>query len=196
MGTRYKWLAFGGMVLFQLALPGWVLVDHERVLTEGEVFLFSTEPIDPRDPFRGEYVTLNFDAESGQWASPTASTEGEYVRSSAFAVLGTDTGGFARIERLTHERPSGSAFVEVQFMSFGSDGVSRVSLPFDRFYLEEGDGAATEQMLLPQWSNDSLVQPLPSHAVVRILNGRAVIEDLVVGGRSIHEWLKDMPASE
>lgn len=195
MGTRFKWLAFGCMVLFQLALPGWVLVDHERVLTEGEVYLFRTEPIDPRDPFRGEYVTLNFAAESGQWTSPAASTE-EYVRSSAFAVLGTDTGGFARIERLTRERPTGSAFVEVQFMSFGSDGVSRVSLPFDRFYLEEGDGAATEQMLQPQWSNDTLVQPMPAHAVVRILNGRAVIEDLVVGGRSIHEWLKDMPASE
>ncbi len=195
MGTRVKWLAFGGMVLFQLALPGWVIVDHERVLTEGEVFLFRTEPIDPRDPFRGEYVTLNFEAESGQWASPTASTE-EYVRSSAFAVLGTDTGGFARIERLTHEQPTGSDFVEVTFMSYGGDGVSRVSLPFDRFYLEEGDGATTEQMLQPQWSNDTLVQPLPTHAVVRILKGRAVIEDLVVGGRSIHEWLKDMPASE
>ena len=196
MGTRFRWPAFGLMVLFQLALPGWMIVQHERVLTEGEVFLFRTAPIDPRDPFRGEYVTLNFEAETGQWAAPTASTEGEYMQRSAYAVLEADADGFARITQLTDQPPTGGAFVHVEFMAYGTEGVSRVSLPFDRYYLEEGDGAATEQMLQPQWTNDTLMQPLPAHAVVRVLHGEAVIEDLVVGGRSIHAWLQELPSTE
>jgi hypothetical protein len=78
-------------------------------------------------------------------------------------------------------------------MTWGNDDVQRVSLPFDRFYLEEGDGATTEKMLQPQWNNDTLVQPLPAHAVVRVLHGEAVIEDLVVGGKSIQVWLEEVP---
>lgn len=191
MGTRLKWIAFGLMVLFQLALPGWMFVQRERVLTEGAILLFRTAPIDPRDPFRGEYVALNFEAETGQWAAPAA-TQADAARRSAYAVFVTDSAGFAHITRLTTERPVDSTYVRVEFMVFGTEGVHRVSLPFDRFYLEEGDGAATEQMLQPQVTNDTPLQPRPAHAVVRVLDGEAVIEDLVVDGRSIHEWLKGL----
>lgn len=196
MGTRLKWIAFGLMVLFQLALPGWMFVQRERVLTEGAVLLFRTAPIDPRDPFRGEYVALNFEAETGQWPAPTTYAEDDHGGHSAYAVLATDSAGFARITRLTNERPADSAFVRVEFMVFGTEGVHRVSLPFDRFYLEEGDGAATEQMLQPAVTDDTPMQPRPAHAVVRVLDGEAVIEDLVVDGRSIHEWLQELQADQ
>ena len=135
MGTRLKWIAFGLMVLFQLALPGWMFVQRERVLTEGAILLFRTAPIDPRDPFRGEYVALNFEAETGQWAAPAA-THADEARRSAYAVFVTDSAGFAHITRLTTERPVDSTYVRVEFMVFGTEGVHRVSLPFDRFYLE------------------------------------------------------------
>jgi uncharacterized membrane-anchored protein len=195
MGTRLKWIAFGLMVLFQLALPGWMFVQRERVLTGGAILLFRTAPIDPRDPFRGEYVALNFEAETGQWAAPAA-THADEARRSAYAVFVTDSAGFAHITRLTTERPVDSTYVRVEFMVFGTEGVHRVSLPFDRFYLEEGDGAATEQMLQPQVTNDTPMQPRPAHAVVRVLDGEAVIEDLVVDGRSIHEWLQELQADQ
>jgi hypothetical protein len=41
-----------------------------------------------------------------------------------------------------------------------------------------------------------LSQPLPAYALVRVYDGQAVIEDLIVGDRSIHDWLKDMPSKE
>ncbi|MBK6341439.1 MAG: hypothetical protein IPF41_02320 [Flavobacteriales bacterium] len=64
-------------------------------------------------------------------------------------------------------------------------------LPFDRFYLEEGDGAKTEELLQPQWNDGQVSQPLPAYVLVRVLNGEAVIEDLIVDERSIHQWLAD-----
>ena len=181
------------MVLFQLALPAWMIVEQERILTEGDVFLFRTAPIDPRDPFRGEYVTLSYEAESGQWSVPGESSA-EFTRHSAFAILGTDADGFAHITRLELERPTEGAFVRVEFMTYGDGGVSQVALPVSRFDLEEGDGAITEELLQPQWSGDTVQQVLPAHAVVRIRKGEAVIEDLMVGGRSIHDRLKDQAA--
>ena len=191
MGARTKWLAFGLMALFQLALPGWMIIGHERVLQQGEVFLFRTAPIDPRDPFRGEYVQLDFEAETGNWSMPGATAA--YQENMAYGLLERDADGFARIGQLQGARPTEGAFIKVQFMTWGNDDVQRISLPFDRFYLEEGDGATTEKMLQPQWNKDTLVQPLPAHAVVRVLHGEAVIEDLVVGGKSIQVWLQEVP---
>lgn len=193
---RRSHLLFIVAALAQLAVPAWMIVQRERVLHDGEVFKFRTAPIDPRDPFRGEYVRLDFAAEQGAWPDPMPG-QGErngYEEIEGFAVLGTDSGGFAVIGPLLPEPPREGPYLPVSWLSYGEARISRVRLPFDRFYLEEGDGARTERMLAPQWDEGVRQEPMPAYALVRILNGEAVIEDLVVGERSIHEWLKDPPS--
>jgi len=186
---------FGAAALVQLAVPGWMILQHERVLQRGEVFRFRTAPVDPRDPFRGEYVMLNFDAETGPWKDPAV--EGDLGNETTFALLETDTAGFALITQLLTDRPKQGSYLLVEKGYLLNDTlVQMVSLPFDRFYLEEGDGAKTEDMLAPQWDGETLSQPLPAYALVRVYDGQAVIEDLIVGDRSIHDWLKDMPSKE
>lgn len=191
---RNKALLFVAVALAQLVFPAWMIWSHERVLREGEVFRFRTAPIDPRDPFRGEYVQLEFEAESGAWASarPDDIQNGEQR---AFGLLMTDSAGFARIAALVAGIPEQGAYLRVNYYIWDNDTVTRIGLPFDRFYLEEGDGAKTEQMLMPQWDEGEMSQPLPAYALVRVLHGRAVIEDLIVGDRSIHDWL-DATADE
>jgi len=183
-------LLFVLVALAQLAVPAWMIIGHERIRSEGEVFNFRTAPVDPRDPFRGEYVRLEFEAENGNWPAPRTGVEA-YTNQRAFAVLGTDSAGHAVVQALTTERPISGAYVDIYYTSFDTSTVTRIDLPFDRYYLEEGDGKKTEDMLLPQWNDGVVSQPLPAHAVVRILNGKAVITDLVVGDKSIHEWLKE-----
>lgn len=185
-----KVIFFALVAMAQLAIPAWMIVGHERILNEGEVFKFRTEPVDPRDPFRGEYVYLDFAAEQGTWALPKELKEGGSAQH-AYAVIGTDSAGFARIDALVQEKPVGSPYLAIEYMSWNSDTLFGINLPFDRFYLEEGDGRKTEDLLAPQWSEGFVSQPLPAYAAVRILDGDAVIEDLVVGERSIYEWLKE-----
>lgn len=185
-----KPLLFLGIALAQLAVPAWMIASRERVLSQGEVFKFKTAPIDPRDPFRGEYVRLDFEAERGSWpvARPDDIQTGEQ---SAYAILGIDSAGFARITALVDQAPSTGAYLAVDYSTWGNESVERVQLPFDRFYLEEGDGAKTEELLQPQWNDGEMTQPLPAYALVRVLHGEAVIEDLIVDERSIHQWLAD-----
>ncbi|HMZ47776.1 MAG TPA: GDYXXLXY domain-containing protein [Flavobacteriales bacterium] len=189
-----KAIVFSVVAVAQLAVPAWMVVDHERVRDQGEVFLFGTAPVDPRDPFRGEYVQLEFTAESGTWAAPDTSGD-DYAPKRAYALLATDNKGYAVITALQAEKPTTGAYVRVRYYDYGSvDGTTgSIELPFDRYYLEEGDGPKTEELLAPDWTSGTPSAPLPSHAVVRILDGEAVITDLVVGDRSIHEWLKDPP---
>lgn len=184
-------MLFSLVVLGQLAVPGWMIVSHERVLHKGEVFKFKTAPIDPRDPFRGEYVMLNFEAESGQWPDP-AQGEG-YTDRSAFATLATGNTGYAILSGLSSERPTSGPYVKVTYYSANDTTVDRVSLPFDRFYLEEGDGHKTESLVYQP--NVETGPEMPAYALVRVYDGEAVIEDLIVGDRPIHEWLDEMPTN-
>ncbi|MFN3875324.1 MAG: GDYXXLXY domain-containing protein [Flavobacteriales bacterium] len=185
-------MLFIGIALAQLAVLAWMVVRHDRVLSEGEAFHFRTAPIDPRDPFRGEYVRLGFEAENGAW--PLARIGGAASgRPRAYALLAADSLGFARIAALQAERPSQGAYVAVEVVDRSADSVSRIRLPFDRFYLEEGDGAKTERLLTPSWDGTEHAAALPAHAVVRVLRGKAVVEDLMVGGRSIRDWLEATP---
>lgn len=194
---RRSAIIFIVIALAQLAVPVWMIVQHERVLQEGEVFKFRTAPIDPRDPFRGEYVVLTFEASNGEWSNPhqvsaTVADQNLWVDQTSYASLAvSDTSGYAVITALSLEPPASGAYIAIEHWGAVGSVVNRVELPFDRFYLEEGDGAKTEKMLQPQWHEGTLVQqPLPAYALVRVYNGEAVIEDLIVGDRSIQDWLK------
>ena len=67
--------------------------------------------------------------------------------------------------------------------------VQRVSLPFDRFYMPEGEGARTQDLMTPQWTEGQQQQPLEAYALVRVHDGEAVMEDLIIGGRPVQEWM-------
>jgi uncharacterized membrane-anchored protein len=192
MNRSVKAVLLAVVVLLQLGALTWMIRDHERVLERGTVYKFRTEPIDPRDPFRGEYVILNFEAESGSW--PLAEGTGNSGNTHAYGLLGLDSAGFARITALSTEAPAQGEYLSVSFMTWGNDTAERIALPFDRYFLQEGDGAATESMLQPEWDEGEAEEPLPAYAVVRVLNGKAVIEDLVIGDRPLKEWLKEFHA--
>lgn len=185
--SKAKW--FVVVALGMLAVPLRMVWDHEQVLRSGETFLFKTAPIDPRDPFRGEYVSLVFMAEQGDWfCEGLAETDGTQ---NVYAQLGQDPDGFALITGLSLHKPASGPYILVKASSaWGArpEVVRRVELPFDRFYLQEGQGPRTEQLLRP---NRALAEPedREAWAVVKVRNGRAVVADLVVGGKPIKEWM-------
>lgn len=187
---RNRALLFLPVVLAQLAVPAWMIHRHERVLHEGTAYKFRTAPIDPTDPFRGEYVMLDFAAEQGSWNCPAVDMDGE--RREVFATLGTDSLGFATITALGTTEPA-EPHLTVEVVPYEVDSlhnVDRVSLPFDRYYLPEGQGAHAEDLMSPQWTEDHREDPKEAYAVVRVYEGEAVIEDLIIGGRPLRAWME------
>ena len=183
---RNALILFGAMVLAQWLVPLWTIRERETVLREGTPFLFRTAPVDPHDPFRGEYVILRFALEDSAIAQPDVPFAND---EETFIVLGTEDGA-ASIDRVLHVPPTDTKnYLRCKAIAwpYTMDSLSlRVELPFDRFYLEEGTGGRTEELM--QQRAIEVGPELPSYAVVRVLNGEAVIEDLRVGDRSIKEW--------
>ena len=183
---RKALIFFALVALAQWAVPLWTIATKEEVRSEGEAFLFRLRPVDPTDPFRGEYVVLRYEEEDRD-IPPTQgpNTVGEQV----YATL--NTSGYAvEIDEVLSEPPTdGWPYVTctVDISPFMDSATVRVDLPFDRYYLQEGDGAIVEDLMRGQFDG-----PTPeAYAVVRLLNGDGVIEDLLIDGRSVSELIRE-----
>ncbi|MCY7409645.1 MAG: GDYXXLXY domain-containing protein [Chitinophagales bacterium] len=165
----------------QLFVPSKMIMDHESILVKGNEFKFKTEPIDPADPFRGKYIRLNFEAtefnvgKEADWES----------RETVYVILENDEKGFAKIINVAKEIPA----VEMQYVKATVSYLSQedsvntlwIKYPFDKFYMEESKAPDAETVYREAAIDTNQV----AYAVVRVLNGEAVLSDVMIDGKSI-----------
>ena len=171
----------------QLAVPAWMIVRQEQVLGRGEVFQFRTAPVDPYDAFRGRYVALRFEEDSVPAAAGPELPSG--VRVCVAVTNGPD--GFARYGAVTLRPPATGAWLRTR-VRFSYN--QRLNLaPFaDRYYMKESEAPAAEQA----YRRYSARSNRTAWAQVRILDGRAAIEELYVEGVPVREFVRAHKASE
>ncbi len=173
------WGAFGVMVLLQLGVPFRWIYQHEKVLQKGTPFKFRLDPVDPSDPFRGNYMTLEYEADSVPVEAPGAWDHGDR----AYVSFDTTDQGFVRLLDVS-QRPFGE---DVNYFLSEVDAVHRLEglkrgwirleHPFDRYFLPKAQARNAEERL---WSPS---EEGPSYAVVRIMDGKACLEELIVQGK-------------
>lgn len=176
---NYTLIAFVLLALIQLFVPLKMILDKEDILNTGQAFRFKTAPVDPNDPFRGKYISLRFEAsqfpvsQSGSWTT----------QQEVFAQLSTDEDGFAQIIDVSQQPPADSKpYLKTKIQRIAPDALF-LEFPFERFYMEESKAMAAE-MLYRKSLSDSLQS---AYALVRIKDGDAVLEDVVLNGVSISE---------
>ncbi|MEI8242780.1 MAG: GDYXXLXY domain-containing protein [bacterium] len=168
-----------GLFLLQLAVPAWMIGHREATLRLGKVFKFETAPVDPADAFRGRYVSLAVRESSAREISPGTSVKpGETV----YVTLQPGPDGNARLGILSRERPAEGDYIRAKA---GCDKTA-VVLPLDRFYMNEKMAPRAEQA----YRENSRTANHNAHIRVRVRHGDAVIEDLVLDGKPIREYLK------
>jgi len=174
-------LLFAIMCIAQLAVPGKMIWDSEWVAHHGTPYKFQTRPVDPSDPFRGKYITLQFLADH---VYDTASwTSGESVN----VVFTADSSGFATIERITREKPQGP-YLHTTITYVDSGYEVHIDLPFDRFYMEESKATPAEHV----YSDAARDTARVCYGLVRIDEGRAVITDVMINDRSIKDLVEEL----
>lgn len=183
--------ALVALALIQIAVPLTTIAGRELTLRDGRVFRFETAPVDPVDVLRGRYVALAFTERNAPVAAETEIERGQRV----FAPLEVGDNGFARLGPVTGRRPRSGDWIELQALSSssGSAGEIAVRLPFDRFYMEEDKAPAAD---IAVWRVRQDRELEPSHAVVRVRRGQAVLEDVIVGGMPIREAAEAVLAEE
>lgn len=174
MTTQLRFGLFVLVALLQLAFPGKLVFDSNKVLWLGTELKFETRPVDPADPFRGRYVALNFAANQFEEKSETKWKRNDPV----FVLLDRDAQGFASIKGLSATRPAtGELFVKAKITYIYGNQVT-VYYPFSKFFMEESKAPEAEKIYRETGEG---------YALVKVYHGEVVLQDVVVKGKSLNE---------
>ena len=174
MTTQLRFGLFVLVALLQLSFPAKLVFDSNKVLWMGTELKFETRPVDPADPFRGRYVALNFAA--NQFEEKTAHS---WKRNSPiFVLLDQDDQGFARIKGLSAVRPAADELFVKARITYIYDNQITVYYPFSKFFMEESKAPEAEKIYREAGEG---------YALVKVYHGEAVLQDVVVKGKSLNE---------
>ncbi|RDX35797.1 hypothetical protein DZA50_06055 [Kangiella sp. HD9-110m-PIT-SAG07] len=169
------------LCVVQLAVPGYMIYEQNQILSEGKVYKFKTQPIDPYDPFRGRYVTLTYKVNAEPVPSEEDLRRGEWV----YALLGKDEAGFAIFTNLVTEKPvSDQNHIKLKVGWGGSEGGYYVEVPFNRYYASEDTAPKIERAVWRRETVDDV------YAEIRVLDGKAALKELYVDELPIREFIK------
>ncbi len=185
-------IAFVVLCVLQLGAAASGIARYERTLSQGDEVLFEVAPVDPADPFRGRYVQLGFALSQAthpmRGALPTQWYEPGY------AVLRVGPDKIAAVEYVTSQRPSSGLFISVTIDWPDENKRIHITPPFDRYYMEESLAPAAERAYREASANARVSKNGKSYAIVRILDGTAVIEGVILDGEPIEKAARKAPA--
>lgn len=191
MNTKNKVLIVFILVsLVQLFIPAKMIFDREDVLATGKEFKFRTQPIDPNDPFRGKYVSLQFSENSILIQNQIDWLNNETV----FVLLTISKDGFAKIKSVSKIKPLETVdFVKAKVDYIQNSDSARlfIEYPFTRFYMEESKAPMAEIV----YNETVLDTNIITYGLVSIKDGEVVLKDVLINETSIQEIVKKRNSS-
>jgi uncharacterized membrane-anchored protein len=177
--------AFILVALLQLYVPAKMILDNENIIENGKEYKFRTAPIDPGDPFRGKYITLNYDENTVVIPNEQDWVTGEII----YVSLITDTAGFSKVKSVSKEKPTENhdfLKAKVSFITENGSNKLTINYPFDRYYMEESKAYDAELTYRQSQLDTNQI----TYALVSIKDGDAVLKDVLIDGISIREKVK------
>ena len=176
---------FAVAAVAQWLLPLSGIWQHERVISRGTLLKIECAAPDPHDPLRGRYLAVR------PAQSPVAEPEG-FPRGGGlvpvWATLEVGDDGLARIKSVSLEPVSGPTVIPLTARSWGTiNGTDIVFLewPFDRFYLNERLAPDADKLVAERRRDGKRTV-----AEVRLLDGQAILTDILLDGVSVRELVK------
>jgi len=169
----------------QLFVPAKMIWDREEVINTGKEYKFKTAPVDPIDPFRGKFITLSYRGNVVEIENEPEWVSGEQI----YAYLTIDEYGFAEIGSVSKFKlDSHQDYIRAMVAHVSEDGSNQLTIdyPFDRFYMKESKAYEAELAYQESQQDTSKV----TYALVSIINGEAVLKDVMIDGVSIREIVK------
>ena len=169
-------------VLFalQLYVPAQMIYQQENTLTIGTAYKFKTRPIDPTDPFRGKYITLNYEVNSFQTDEDWSDYSG-----SVFVYLVTDDEGFAQVKTVSKTLLDIDNDYVIAESNYNYGKTVHFNLPFNRFYMNENK-AYDAEVSVREAQRDSTKT---CYGIVYIKEGTAVLDNIFIDDVPIQQFI-------
>lgn len=173
------------VALAQLFVPAQMIYNQEDILDTGKLVKFQCEPIDPNDPFRGKYITLNFKENRIKVKNFKNWKNNETV----FAKIKTSKDGFAKIKSISRTEPIDNSTylkLKINYIAEYDDNKIYLDFPFNRFYMNENKAKNAEEVYAESMIDTTKI----AYALVATKNGEAVIKDVFIDNISIKKLAK------
>ncbi len=174
-------IIFGLAALAQWAAPLAQIWTHEQVLTQGTLIKLKCSAPDPYDPLRGRYLAVRPEQRDASVPAGMKLQRGMQV----YVTLTTGADGLATLSSLSLTPPTSGEYLRLK-SSYVYGDKANIDWPFDRFYLNEKLAPEADK-----WFAENIRSAKGIIAEVRVLNGRAVLEDLSFDGKPFREILKE-----
>jgi uncharacterized membrane-anchored protein len=180
----FRWGLLAAFLL-QAALLAWMIVDRARLIKNGKEVRLEVVPVDPRDLFRGDYVTLAYPISRLR----TDEIDGDddfHFQEPIYVTLREGADGW-EATTIGHAPPADGVFLKGTVEDFHSGEDCKVSTPchevrvnynLERFFIPEGAGRELETL-----RNDQRI----SVDVAVADGGRAALKRLLVDGEVRYE---------
>jgi uncharacterized membrane-anchored protein len=137
MSPRFYIAAAVVVALLQSGALASMIYDRAQRITTGRDVVLESRMRDPRDLFRGHFVTLNLDV--GELRTDQVPVDRAFTRNeTVFVELEEGDGPFWRARKLWHEIPATAegVFLKARMQTTPLSGISfyRISFPFDRYF--------------------------------------------------------------
>jgi uncharacterized membrane-anchored protein len=179
------WTALAVVAGVQSLVIGWMVWDRVSLLSSGREIKAAVVPVDPRDIFRGDYVTLGYGFTTG---ADIALPEGARTGDTVYALLKEQGPSDWTLAGVTAEQPETQRSGEVVLKAIvdrawrgqasAQPTVGRLRFGIERFYVPQGQGLVIEKQVLEK----RIVAVL---AVGR--DGKAALKGLEADGQRIVE---------
>ncbi len=194
-----RWLLFAVVAMVQLALIGGYKGSYEEVAQNGTEYKLPVRLSAYGND--ADYIRVFVPEWQARWLNPNPPERGERV----YVVVAPDASGMLMIKGADLRVPAQGDYLMTQAWSGVRDGAVDLQLPVDRYYIGKQklqqipfdeytaeDEVDVSDTLTPEEKEkgEPTVKYVPRHelvAVLRVLDGNAVITDILVDGRSIGE---------
>jgi uncharacterized membrane-anchored protein len=169
----------------QLFVPAQMIYQQEETIGTGKPYKFKTQPIDPTDPFRGKFITLNYEIESFQ------TTEDWPYGEDIFIYLKTDKDGFAAVKTVSKTLIAIDEDYVMAKSYSAYNGNLNFEFPFDRFYMNENKAYDAEVSVRNAQRDSTSI----CYALVFVKDGTAVLNNIFIDDTPIQQFVEEYQQS-
>ncbi len=137
-------------IVAQVSVLAYMAIKHEVILATGDPIYLRTAPIDPRDPFRGDFVRLSYPFNT-VYAKRTRGTVKDHVGDKGYqvyAVMKPTENDLYTLDYLTDQRPTEPLYIKGRITNrhwSRGQGAANVKYGVEQLYVEQGSGREIER---------------------------------------------------
>lgn len=140
------------VIVAQLAVLAYMVAKREVILVTGQQIFLRTAPIDPRDPFRGDFVRLTY-ALNTVYSKQIRGSVMDHLHDKGYqvyAVLKPAENDLYSLDFLTHQQPHDQVYIKGQIINnqgwSRGRGAANVKYGLEQLFVAQGTGREIERI--------------------------------------------------